>query len=365
MKISKGFSIAVDFLKALNRKDSVFALPEQQAIDLPRTVAFRDGCTIVVFLDEFQNTRLPHQNFSVSGFFQEAVKSPRCPHFVTGSAMCILADEIIGKGALYGRFRFQNIKAFTDYYGKELATKTAHYYKAEIPEIITPVISDRCGGNTFYITAVVQQAAEQNKTVKDEETLNEMLAIDISKGFIWAELSDQVNRWITRVNEHGITKWILYLAALEQENEIDLQRIQEQLKKHENIDVPIEKIKEVLIKLARGDLLEYKSFGNWFCKINDPILNEFLKVWGQIEVEKQNRPLIEENILKKFKTMEKRFHEYKGYLAEVFMIQILWTAQRQTIPRRFFHSEEDILIPDRFFLHRPAPQAGNREKYGN
>ena len=31
-------------------------------------------------------------------------------------------------------------------------------------------------------------------------------------------------------------------------------------------------------------LIEYKSFGNWFGKVNDPVLNEFLKVWGKIEV---------------------------------------------------------------------------------
>ncbi|QTA83432.1 p-loop domain-containing protein [Desulfonema limicola] len=360
MKISKGFSFALNFLKALNRKDSVFAMPEQQAIDLPRTVAFTDNSTIAVFLDEFQNTRLPHQNFSVTGFFQEAVESPRCPHFVTGSAMSILADEIIGKGALYGRFDYENIKAFSDYWGKELAQKVSVYYGADLMLVMSPIVSDRCGGNPFYITAVIRQAARQQKKIDSEEVLNELLAVDISSGFIWAELSDQVNRWITRVNEHGITKWILYLAALEKEDEIDLHRIQVQLKKNENIDVPTEKIKEILIKLARGDLLEYKSFGNWFCKINDPVLNEFLKVWGKIEVEKQERALIEEDVLKKFQSMEKRFHEYKGYLAEIFMIQVLWTAQRQTIPGIFFHTREDITIPDRFFYidQRRRPGTG-------
>ncbi len=358
MTISKGFSIAIDLLKALNREDSVISLPEQWAIDLPRTVAFTDDSTIVVFLDEFQNTHLPHLNFRITGLFQESVESPRCPHFVTGSAMSILADELVGKGPLYGRFDYEHIKAFSDYWGKELAQKVSDYHGADLPPVMAPVVSDRCGGNPFYITALIQQSAWQKKRIDSEEVLNEMLAVDISSGFIWAELSDQVNQWIRRVNEYGITKWILYLAALEEEEEIDLHRIQTELKRHEQIDVPIEKIKEVLIKLARGDLLEYKSFGNWFCKINDPILNEFLKVWGQIEVEKQNRPLVEETLLKKFQGLEKRFHEYKGYLAEVFMIQILWNAQRKTLPGRFFHSNEDIALPDRFIFidqrHRPG-----------
>ena len=57
-----------------------------------------------------------------------------------------------------------------------------------------------------------------------------MLAIDISSGFIWKELHDQVSRWIAKVNEYGITKWILYLAAIEEEERINLSRIQEELK---------------------------------------------------------------------------------------------------------------------------------------
>jgi hypothetical protein len=358
LEISEGFHVALDFVKAIISGGYV-VIPEKQAVRLPREVAAMDDSTVVMFLDEFQNTRLPHCDFSITGFFQEAVESPRCPHFVTGSAMSILADELIGRGALYGRFDYERIGTFTDYWGKELALRAARYYGADLPELMAPVLSDRCGGNPFYISAAVRQAAKQQKRISDEETLNEMLAIDITSGFIWGELSDQVNRWIRRINEHGITKWILYLAAQEEEGQdIDLSRIQSELKKQENAEVSVQEIKEVLIKLARGDLLEYKSFGNWFGKVNDPILNEFLKVWGKIEIERQNRQELEEKITEKFGKMEKRFHEYKGYLAEVYMIQILWNSQRKTLPGRYFHSDEDIIMPDRFFYidqrHRPG-----------
>ncbi|KPA09254.1 hypothetical protein MHK_010540, partial [Candidatus Magnetomorum sp. HK-1] len=307
-----------------------------------------DDITIAMFLDEFQNTRLPHLNFSIVGFFQEAVESPRCPHFVTGSAMSILTDDILGKGALYGRFDYHRIERFTDYYGEELVLKVARYYGANIHPEMPPIISDRCGGNPFYITAIVKQAAKQQKTIDNEDTLNKLLAIDISSGFIWMELSDQVNRWIQRINEHGITKWILYLAAIEEGDEIDLHRIQRDLKTYEYVDVPISKIKEVMIKLARGDLIEYRTFGNWFGKINDPILNEFLKVWGEIDVVRHKREWVEEKTIEKFLKIEKRIHEYKGYLAEVYMIQILWNSQRKTIPGQFFHQSTDTKMPDQF-----------------
>ncbi|KPA10126.1 ATPase domain protein, prokaryote domain protein [Candidatus Magnetomorum sp. HK-1] len=346
INMTQGTRIGIDLIKAI-LADAV-VVPEQKAVHLPKTVAFFDDITIAIFLDEFQNTRMPHLDFSIVGFFQEAVESPKCPHFITGSAMSILANEILGKGALYGRFRAKRIESLTDYYGEELTHRAANYYHANISTEMAAVISDRCGGNPFYINAVIQQAAEQNECIDNEQALNKMLAIDISSGFIWMELSDQVNRWIERINEYGITKWILYLAAIEEGDEIDLQRIQQELKKQESKDVSISKIKEIMIKLARGDLLEYKMFGNWFCKINDPILNEFLKVWGEIEVARYHRNEIEEKTIRYFEKQQKRFHEYKGYLAEVYMIQFLWNAQKSIIPKNYFHSSTDIKIPDRF-----------------
>jgi hypothetical protein len=45
--------------------------------------------------------------------------------------------------------------------------------------------------------------------------------------------------------------------------------------------VSIEKIKQVLIQLSRGDLIDYR-LGGWFRKVDDPILVDFLAVWGRI-----------------------------------------------------------------------------------
>jgi len=344
--MTRGLYIAIDAAKAIMKKGVVE--PAKVSIMLPKDVAYADDITIAMFLDEFQNTKLPHLNFSIVGFFQTSVESLRCPHFVTGSAMSILTDEILGKGALYGRFDYKRIQRFTDYYGEELVLKTSKYYGATIDSGMPTIISDRCGGNPFYITAIIRQAVKQKIEIKNESILNKLLAIDISSGFIWMELSDQVNRWIQRINDYGITKWILYLSAIEENDEIDIYRIQKDLKKYEYVDVSISKIKEIMIKLSRGDLIEYKTFGNWFGKINDPILNDFLKIWGEIEVVKHNRKDIEEQTIRKYKKYEKRFHETKGYLSEIYMIQLLWTGQNKMLPGQFFHSVNDIKIPDRF-----------------
>jgi hypothetical protein len=92
--------------------------------------------------------------------------------------------------------------------------------------------------------------------------------------------------------------------------------------------------------------------------MNDPILNEFLKIWGRTEVMRQNFAWVRKNVIRKLSSIEKRFHDYKGYLAEVFMIQILWNCQKKTLPGKFFHSNCDIAMPDRFIFidqrHRPG-----------
>ena len=186
--------------------------PERVALQHPRRVSDHHDSTIVVFLDEFQNTRLPQYQFEVVGYMQEAVESPTCPHFVTGSAMSILAREILGRGSLFGRFDSEPCEPLTSYFGTELAHKAANYYKTTLTEEIAPVVAERCGGNPFYITALIRQSAKQKQALKDEPTLNAMLAVDLSSGFIWNELSAQVNQWIERINDYGITKWVLSVS---------------------------------------------------------------------------------------------------------------------------------------------------------
>jgi hypothetical protein len=346
LDVPEGLSGALKFIESLQKKK--VTIPEDEAVTLPRRVSDWDESTIVMFLDEFQNTRLPQYKFSIVGFMQEAVESPTCPHFVTGSAMSILAREILGRGSLFGRFDSHPIEPMTNYWGARLVLKAAIYHKTDIPYEMAPVVADRCGGNPFYITAVVRQAAKQGKLIISEETLNEILAVDLSSGFIWAELNDQVTKWIERINEYGITKWVLYLSALEEGDRLDLDRIQKELAEREGQVVPMETIRDVLIKLSRGDLLQYMELGGWFRKIDDPILLEFLKVWGRIEVEGHDRARVQNDLRTRYQTMDRRIRDHKGYLAEVYMAQILWSGQNKTLPGNFFHGEENITLPWHF-----------------
>jgi len=347
IEITEGFESTLNLLEALLERDGVY--PEKRAVNLPRTVSDMDDSTIVMFLDEIQNIHLPQHGFRVVGYMQDAVESPTCPHFVTGSAMTILND-ILGKGSLYGRFDSEPIKPFTDFYGAELAAKASLFCKADIPEIMRPVISERCGGNPFYINAVVRRSAKLNEPLNNEEAINKILAIDLSSGFIYQELRDQVIKWIERLNDNNITKWILYLAALEQDEKIDPERIKKEIKEREGTDVEIKKIINIMIKLSQGDLIDYKSFGGYFTHINDPVLQDFLRAWGKVEVEGKRQSHVVGDIVLQYESLKRKYKNYQGYLAEVFMIQILWNNQKNTINGKFFNYPEAIKIPNFIYI---------------
>jgi len=349
---------ALNFYEGFMKKNVTH--PEDAALCLPRRVSDWHEATIVMFLDEFQNTRLPQYNFDVVGLMQEAVESPTCPHFVTGSAMSILAKEILGRGSLFGRFESEPIEEMTPYWGTQLALKSVAYYQAVTSDTMAPVIAERCGGNPFYITSVIRQSVKQNKPLTDETVLNEILAVDLSSGFIWGELNDQVSGWIARINEYNITKWVLYLSAMEEGDRIDLDRIHRQLLEKEGKDVSVDIIRDVLIKLSRGDLLDYMELGGWFRKVQDPILLEFLKVWGRIEVEGISAYRVQKEIQQKYQLLEKKIKDQLGYLAEIYMAQILWNCQNRTLAGKWFHSDTDIIIPWHFnyIWHRTRLGAG-------
>jgi len=105
---------------------------------------------------------------------------------------------------------------------------------------------------------------------------------------------------------------------------------------------------DFMVGLAQGDLIDYKSFGDWFSHVNDPILQDFLKVWGKIEVAGIKRDYVEREVLAKYESLKKKYRNDKGYYAEVAMIQIFWNAQGKTLPGKFFNYYEDIKMPLRF-----------------
>lgn len=128
-----------------------------------------------------------------------------------------------------------------------------------------------------------------------------------------------------------------------------------------------ESCRDVLIRLSRGDLLEYIELGGWFRTVDDPILLDFLKAWGKFEVEGQSAASVLQQTVKQYDRLQRRINDQKGYLAEVYLSQILWNGQRKAFPGRYFHCDHDVALPDRFYVIKQRLRldaAGEHEAVG-
>lgn len=92
--------------------------------------------------------------------------------------------------------------------------------------------------------------------------------------------------------------------------------------------------------------------------LKDPILSDFLKAWGRVVLENQEQGYVASEISKLYQRQQKQVFEHKGYVAEVYMAQVLWNMQRKTVPGGFFHQDRDVQFPDRFFYIRHRVRLG-------
>jgi hypothetical protein len=55
------------------------------------------------------------------------------------------------------------------------------------------------------------------------------------------------------------------------------------------------------------------------------------------------------NLIRQYDRLKRQIDDHKGYLAEVFLSQILWNGQGKTFAGHYFHSGQDVTLPDRFW----------------
>jgi hypothetical protein len=67
---------------------------------------------------------------------------------------------------------------------------------------------------------------------------------------------------------------------------------------------------------------------------------------------------VQKELVRHYQTIERRIRDHLGYLAEVYMAQVLWSGQRKTLSGSFFHSDEDVTLPWRFIYIRHRTRLG-------
>ncbi len=159
------------------------------------------------------------------GKYQHAVEYRRCPHLVTGSAVTLLTRDIIGRGALFGRFRAQYLRGLEGYHVLELCHKLSKHHNVEVNPEMAAEIARRTGGNPFYIQCIFEGAVFLNEHLDNIDSVNRVIAYELTEGAIWNELYRQLNYYFNTINEFGITKNIFYFATRYQDEKIDPKKI--------------------------------------------------------------------------------------------------------------------------------------------
>ena len=321
----------------------------ETVIYLPRQVMeynrarFLPETPIFVMLDEFQDVlRINYSDGKPAdtvGLYQWAVEGRKCPHFVTGSAVRLITQEVLGTGALFGRFRFMQFKPLSDIYGIELVDKLAQKYGIAVEEPVAGYLTRRCGGNPFYIRCVMLQALEQDHSkIETPEAVNDLIAHEVTHGQIWRDWSAQLQKYFQTINSYYISKQILFYAAQFRDKRIEAERIAEQVER------PKEEVQHTLKQLAFAEMIDSDG-GYIFHNLKDPILRDFINSQYELDIAKHPWEKVYEDLLQSYQTLKKKYDNLVGALVEARLEALLNRFDNREVPGRLFHTEGSVHLP--------------------
>ena len=321
----------------------------EAAIYLPREVMeynrarFLPETPIFVMLDEFQDVlRINYSDGKPAdtvGLYQWAVEGRKCPHFVTGSAVRLITQELLGTGALFGRFRFMEFRPLEDIYGLELVEKLALKYGITINELVAGVVVKRCGGNPFYIRCVMMQALEQKRTqILTSEAISDLIAHEVTHGQIWRDWSAQLQKYFQTINSYYISKQILFHAAQFHDERIVPEQIAQQVQR------PKEDVLYTLKQLAFAEMIDSDG-GYIFHNLKDPILRDFIKSQYELDIAKRPREQVHRGLLQQYKTLKRKYDNLVGALVEARIEALLNRFDVREVEGRLFNVTGNVQLP--------------------
>jgi hypothetical protein len=311
-------------------------------------------------LDEFQEVmKIYYSNGKQAdavGMYQWGVEGRKCPHIVTGSAIRLINQEVLGTGALFGRFDYLEFLPLEDLFALELVDKLASKYGVQIEEPVAGYLVTRCGSSPFYVYCVLRQAASRHLSVSNERAVDELLAHELTHGLIWRDWSGQLQKYFEQLNSHLIAKRVLFHAAQSGEQMIEPETIAAEVKR------PVEEVQHVLRQLAFADMID-ASAGYLFYNVKDPILREFIRVQYQLDVARQPADLVIQELQAELARWKGKYADAAGALVEARLAALLHRFDGRTVPGRLFHAAGEVELP-RFDLvyDTVVKEAGDRER---
>jgi len=293
----------------------------------------------------------------VVGLYQWAVEGRKCPHLVTGSAIRLINQEVLGTGALFGRFRYLEFLPLEDIFALELVDKLARKYGLRIAEPVAGYLVTRCGGSPFYIQSVLWQAADQHlAAVPDEKTVDTLLAHELTHGQIWRDWSGQLQKYFQQLNSHLIAKRVLFHAAQAGDAIIEPETIAAEVRR------PVEEVRRVLHQLAFADMID--TTGGYILRnVKDPLLREFIRVQYLLDVAHQPADQVIQELQAELARWQGKYADAVGALVEARIAALLHRFDGRVTPGRLFHVDGEVELPKLDLVYDTlVKEAGDRQR---
>ncbi|MFQ6063581.1 MAG: ATP-binding protein, partial [Methanosarcinales archaeon] len=242
------------------------------AIGGPRMVSNVNQSPICVILDEFQNilkiVDKEGRPLNIKGMYQFGVEGTYCPHFVSGSAVNIIVNEILTKGALVGRFGEEHLDKLDLESALELGNKLSNKFGFELPYEQNIYLANYTDRLPYYIYRILYTIYKNKEKIVTSDVLSNAISSEITRGGIYGELERQLMEYV-ELNSLKIIRSVLYLAANYEEKQIIPREIAEKLK------VPEIEVSKALVQISKADLIQ--DLGGFYYNVPDPIMREFLR----------------------------------------------------------------------------------------
>jgi len=230
-----------------------------------------------VMIDEFQVlTELYDERYgkfrNITEWFQKPAEARWCPMVVSGSAVSLVVDTVMG-GLLARRFGPFYLDPFDQPHSMEYAYKLSRQTKIKLSEEAAAEIHRLTGGNPYYIWCFFNSFGLKDKDLSTLEQVEALYTFECTnlKGKIRGFWDSHFKAVADKINDDKIGLLALYqLAVAKKELRIDEVATE--------IGIEPEKARRVLKNLEEADLIERQT-GSLFPvydRIKDPILAAYI-----------------------------------------------------------------------------------------
>jgi len=228
----------------------------------------------IVMIDEFQVlTEIYDERYekfrNITEWFQKPAEARWCPMVVSGSAVSLVVDTVMG-GLLARRFGPFYLEPFDRQHSLEYAYKLSRQEQIKLSEEAAVEIHRLTGGNPYYIWCFFNSLGLKEKDLSTVAKVNELHIFETItlEGKIRQFWDSHFNAFTDKINGDMIGLQCLHQLAVA-EKEIRADEIAVKLA------IQPERVRRMLKNLQEADLITRQT-GSYYYNITDPVLAAYI-----------------------------------------------------------------------------------------